>query len=136
MDIDAARKALKECELRHKALARRIADIGFIWQGSVSERYLKCGKATCACQKDPDSRHGPYYYWTTKVAGKSVAKKLDGPHAELLQGVGEEPHRDGFDHRRDERGLQGGLGSRPHHSGGRTNRFKKTSRIITREMLF
>ncbi len=85
MDIDAARKALKECELRHKALARRIADIGFIWQGSVSERYLKCGKATCACQKDPDSRHGPYYYWTTKVAGKSVAKKLDGPHAELLQ---------------------------------------------------
>ena len=85
MDIDAARKALKECELRHKALARRIADIGFIWQGSVSERYLKCGKATCACQKDPDSRHGPYYYWTTKVAGKSVAKKLDGTHAELLQ---------------------------------------------------
>ncbi|HPZ16664.1 MAG TPA: hypothetical protein PLX25_08355 [Sphaerochaeta sp.] len=85
MDIDAARKALKECELRHKALARRIADIGFIWQGSVSERYLKCGKATCACKKDPDFRHGPYYYWTTKVAGKSVAKKLDGAHAGLLQ---------------------------------------------------
>ena len=85
MDIDAARKTLKECELRHKALARRIVDIGFIWQGSVGERYLKCGKATCACQKDPDSRHGPYYYWTTKVGGKSVAKKLDEAHAGLLQ---------------------------------------------------
>jgi hypothetical protein len=85
MDIDAARKALKECELKHKALAQKIADIGFIWQGSVSKRYLKCGKATCACQKDPDARHGPYYYWTTKVGGKSVAKKLDGVHAELLQ---------------------------------------------------
>lgn len=85
MDSDVARKALKECELKHETLARRIVDIGFIWQGSVSERYLKCGKVTCACQKDPDSRHGPYYYWTTKVGGKSVAKKLDGAHAGLLQ---------------------------------------------------
>ncbi len=85
MDIDAAYKALEECELRHKALTRRIGDIGFIWQGSVSKRYLKCGKATCACQKDPDYRHGPYYYWSTKVGGKSVAKKLDGAHAEVLQ---------------------------------------------------
>ncbi len=85
MNIDAAHKVLKECELKHKALAQRIADIGFIWQGSVSKRYIKCGKASCACSKDPASRHGPYYYWTTKVKGKTVAKKLDGAHAELLQ---------------------------------------------------
>ena len=85
MDIDAAHKALEECGLKHKALAKRIADIGFIWQGSVSKRYLRCGKATCACMRDPDSRHGPYYYWTTKVGGKSVAKKLDGVHAQLLE---------------------------------------------------
>ena len=29
--------------------------------GSVSERYVKCNKAGCACADDTDARHGPYY---------------------------------------------------------------------------
>ncbi len=85
MDIDAAHRTLRECEARHKALAASMADIGFIWQGTVSERYLKCGKTSCACYKDPAARHGPYLYWSTKVGGKSVAKVIAGPQADLLR---------------------------------------------------
>ncbi len=84
MDSEAARRILCECEAKHKALAEKMADIGFIHQGSVVKRYMQCGRSSCACHKDPASRHGPYYYWSTKVGGKSVAKMITSQQAELL----------------------------------------------------
>ncbi len=38
-------------------------------RGAVSERYMKCGKPTCACQTDDAARHGPYYSWTRVIHG-------------------------------------------------------------------
>jgi hypothetical protein len=45
-------------------------------RGSVSERSIKCGKAGCACNKDPKARHGPYYSLTQAVAGKTRSRFL------------------------------------------------------------
>lgn len=84
MDSEAARRILRECEAKHKALAERMADIGFIYQGTVVKRFMKCGRSSCACHKDPALRHGPYYYWSTKVGGKSVSKLITSQEAELL----------------------------------------------------
>jgi hypothetical protein len=33
-------------------------------QGGLSETWRRCGKPACACQRDPDARHGPHLYLT------------------------------------------------------------------------
>lgn len=42
-----------------------------IRRGSLCERRMKCGQATCACQDDPKAAHGPYFTLTKKVGGKT-----------------------------------------------------------------
>lgn len=45
--------------------------------GTVRKIFLKCGKPTCACQKDKSARHGPYYLWDRKVGKKLTSKSVD-----------------------------------------------------------
>ena len=85
MDSESALRILEECEARHKVLAKQINDIGLIWPGSIVKRYWRCGRSSCACHKDPPSLHGPYYYWSTKVAGKTVTKLLSSHRAQIVQ---------------------------------------------------
>lgn len=58
-------------ELSHEPLMR----------GSVVERRRKCGKATCACARDPEARHG----------GKVVTVFLDGRTQVLALRAEDEP---------------------------------------------
>jgi hypothetical protein len=44
--------------------------------GSVVKQYMFCGKASCACHRDPQKKHGPYYYLSYKEGGKSQYKYL------------------------------------------------------------
>ena len=46
---------------------------------------MRCGKAQCACQKDPAKRHGPYFQWTYNAHGKTVTIKLTRETAPLYQ---------------------------------------------------
>jgi hypothetical protein len=82
---DQPPKTLMECRQRHVDLTRRLARIGFVWPGTVQRQMLTCGKPQCACHKDPEARHGPYYYWTSKKKGKTVSKKLTREEAEILE---------------------------------------------------
>ncbi len=66
-------------------LARELATVGFISPGSVVSRYTSCGKPGCRCQADPPQRHGPYYQWSTAVAGKTVSRRLTEAQAELYR---------------------------------------------------
>src|SRR6266480_1129125 len=54
-------------------------------RGSVSERTMKCGKASCPCQEDSQARHGPYYSWTRPMAGKTHSRYLSPEQAELAR---------------------------------------------------
>jgi hypothetical protein len=45
-------------------------------QGSVTERWMPCGKKGCRCQADPPQLHGPYYQWTAKVDGRTKTLRL------------------------------------------------------------
>ena len=78
-------KTLADYEMEHRQLAARLSRIGFLWRGSLSTRYLKCGNPRCACQKDPGARHGPYIYWSTKKGGKTISKKLPPEEANVLE---------------------------------------------------
>ena len=64
-------------------------------RGSVSERTMKCGKASCPCQQDPKARHGPYYSLTRPMAGKTQSRYLSPEQAELAREQIEQGHKFG-----------------------------------------
>ncbi len=70
MRIDQAKRA------QARALAKAMAEIGFVLPGTLSERYLTCTSPGCRCHGDPPQLHGPYWYWTRKVDNKTVSKML------------------------------------------------------------
>ena len=66
-------------------LARSLANVGYIFPGSVTKRFIPCGKSSCRCAADLDKRHGPYYEWTRKVRGKTATVRLTAEQARLYQ---------------------------------------------------
>jgi hypothetical protein len=82
---DPKPRTLMECQQRYVDLTRTLAQIGFVWPGTVQRQMLTCGKPQCACHKDLEARHGPYYYWTSKKNGKTISKKLSREEAEILE---------------------------------------------------
>lgn len=43
-------------------------------RGSLYERRMKCGQASCPCQSDPKAAHGPYFTLTQKIHGKTRSR--------------------------------------------------------------
>ena len=86
---------------QQRAAARRIraelAEIGFILPGTVLRRQTRCGRANCRCHADPPQLHGPYWWWTRRVEGKTVTRILSD---ELY-----EDYREWFDAERRTRAL-------------------------------
>ena len=70
---------------KYRKLTAKLSDIGFIWPGHIQRRYLTCGKPNCACHTDPQAKHGPYAYWTSKETGKTVSRLLRPQEADLLE---------------------------------------------------
>ena len=70
---------------KYRKVTARLSEIGFIWPGHIQRRYLTCGKPNCACHKDPQAKHGPYAYWTSKETGKTVSRLLRPQEADLLE---------------------------------------------------
>ena len=54
-------------------------------RGSVGVRFVKCGKAGCACATNKDARHGPYYSLTRTVGGKTKSRFLSKSQAEVAE---------------------------------------------------
>ena len=70
---------------KYRKVTARLSEIGFIWPGHIQRRYLTCGKPNCVCHKDPEAKHGPYAYWTSKETGKTVSRLLRPEEADLLE---------------------------------------------------
>jgi len=54
-------------------------------RGSLSERFMKCGKAGCPCQKDDTARHGPYFSVTRGVGGRTSSRYIDAEQATVVR---------------------------------------------------
>lgn len=64
---------LAELEDQRARLFERLAAIGDIRRGSLSENWRRCGKPACRRCADPGSRgHGPRWLWTRTVAGRGT----------------------------------------------------------------
>ena len=67
------------------AAARVLAELRPMRREAVSERCMKCGQPSCACQKDPGARHGPYFTMSRVVGGKTRSRYLTAHQAELAR---------------------------------------------------
>lgn len=72
-------------EHRRRELLAQLADLGFCLPGSLNTRHMRCGNPRCRCKADPPQLHGPYTYWTRKVAGRTVAQLLSPEQADRYQ---------------------------------------------------
>ncbi len=79
----ATPERLRPYRERVRRLATQLAQTGFLKNGSVIRHYARCGNSGCRCQRDPAQRHGPYYRWSTKVAGKTVTRHLSDREGRL-----------------------------------------------------
>lgn len=79
------RKDLQDYQDDLKALADRLAQVGFMSRGSVVQRYTHCAAPGCRCHRDPPQLHGPYWQWSTVVAGKTVTRRLTEAQARVYK---------------------------------------------------
>ena len=82
---DAWKRRLSEYESAYRERMRKLAELGFMHEGTVVRQRLTCGKSSCVCHTDPERRHGPYFYWTAKVKGRTVSRLLSKEEAELYE---------------------------------------------------
>ena len=77
-------RRLDRCRADYEAAKARVADVGYICEGSLVERYTSCGNPNCRCA-DPKGRHGPYYQLSWKEAGTTVSRLLSAEDARLYR---------------------------------------------------
>lgn len=65
-------KQIQELEQKRDQLKSRLAAIRDMRQGSLVERYRRCGKQTCHCAHEGAIGHGPSWSLTRAVGGKTV----------------------------------------------------------------
>ncbi len=54
-------------------------------RGSLNQRRMKCGQASCRCQRDPRARHGPYYTLTQAVEGQTRSRYVSEEQVPVIQ---------------------------------------------------
>ena len=62
-----------------------MGDLDYALPGTLSRRFMRCGKANCRCKADPPVLHGPYLHWTRTVAGRTVTRTLTPDQAARYQ---------------------------------------------------
>jgi hypothetical protein len=70
---------------RQQALARRLAETGFVLPGAVLSRHMRCGKTNCRCHAEPPELHGPYFQWNRMVEGRTLTRLLPAQLADYYQ---------------------------------------------------
>ena len=54
-------------------------------RGSLGERFMTCGKPACACHRDRDARHGPYFSVSRVVHGQTQSRWLTTEQAAVVR---------------------------------------------------
>lgn len=77
------KRALERQQEQYRATAAELSAVGYVLQGSITKRWMTCGRASCGCLDNPDARHGPYYSWTYKRDGMTVSVYLSPEQAAI-----------------------------------------------------
>lgn len=68
-------KRIERWQARVEEIKRRLAELGEMRPGALSEQYNVCGNPSCRC-KDPEKpkKHGPYFQLSYTHKGKSTSE--------------------------------------------------------------
>ncbi len=78
-------EALVRLQEKLGEIKSEVEEIEFVLQGSVTERWKKCGKSACRCHNDPDEWHGPYHQLSWKTGGRTSSVSLSPEQAALCR---------------------------------------------------
>jgi hypothetical protein len=78
---------------RVRRIAADLAALGPTLPGTISRRETNCGKPGCRCGADPPQLHGPYWWWTRSVNGKTVTRMLPDELYERYRHYFDDQHR-------------------------------------------
>ena len=76
-------RALAGYREQFREMKEGLGQLSYFCKGTILRRTMKCGRATCPCARDPKSRHGPYFDWSYKVAGKTTSHRLSAQEAKI-----------------------------------------------------
>jgi len=82
---DRSAEQLRRYGEQYEDLKRELASCGYLLQGSLTERWIECGKPSCHCHNDRQARHGPYFQWSWKARGRTASVYLDESQATLCK---------------------------------------------------
>jgi hypothetical protein len=74
---------LRALESRRAEVLERIRSLGDMRRGTLTERFLPCGKPGCHCTRPESRGHGPKYSLTWKLRGKTKTEYI--PKARVPQ---------------------------------------------------
>jgi hypothetical protein len=73
---------LRKISQKSKGLKKSIPSLHEIIRGTISKRYMTCGKLNCKCHKG--KKHGPYHYITINYPGGKI-KSIKIPNEDILR---------------------------------------------------
>jgi Family of unknown function (DUF6788) len=82
---DGSDTVLAEIQARIAEIQHALAAMQYLSSGTLLKRTKRCGNPRCRCATDPGARHGPYYEWSYKQAGKLRHLTLTPRQAELMR---------------------------------------------------
>lgn len=84
---------IEELERRRDELRSQLAAIRDMRQGSLVERYRRCGKSSCHCAQEKEATHGPSWSLTRAVQGKTITRVIPAHAVERTREQLAEFHR-------------------------------------------
>ena len=63
------KKQISSCQRKRSRLMEKVVGNLDMVQGSVVEKYIRCGRGNCRCQEGKG--HGPFYYLSFRENGKT-----------------------------------------------------------------
>jgi len=64
-----------------RVLVEKLHQLRPMRRGSLGERFIRCGKARCACATDETARHGPYFSLTRSRTSGTQSRRLTAEQA-------------------------------------------------------
>ena len=70
--MNSNQRKRKKLEARKQAIAASLPPLAEMVRGSIFERRIKCGKASCRCTQEQEQGHPTTYLAVTLKGGKTV----------------------------------------------------------------
>jgi hypothetical protein len=79
------RSRVDSLEARIRQIKTKLAGLGELRPGNISEQYNVCGNPGCRCKANPPEKHGPYYQLSWSRKRKSGTRFIRKPELRTVR---------------------------------------------------